>query len=131
MNTVVNTVIPPVLVISRRLMMPNINLFYPVVTGMANQSIQYSINNRIHSLVIDLIVKQGYYDNPQTQVTGWYEIKTNERGILSLSIGNYSYVPMAAHGLTIIKSLTFDIHTGKLYQLSDLFKPGSNYIRLI
>jgi len=46
-------------------------------------------------------------------VQGWYEIKTNEKGVLSLSIGNYTIAYPAAHGLTIIKSLTFDISTAK------------------
>jgi len=61
-------------------------------------------------------------------VQGWYEIKTNEKGVLSLSIGNYTIAYPAAHGLTIIKSLTFDISTGKEYRLEELFKPGSDYV---
>lgn len=131
MSTVMNTVMPPVMVFTRRLLMPNMNLFYPVVSGLPNVAVQQSINNRIYNLVIQLIAQQGYYENPQTQVTGWYELKSNLRGILSLNIGNYSYSPMAAHGLTVIKSLTFDIQTGREYQLSDLFKPGSDYVSLI
>lgn len=131
MSTVMNTVMPPVMVFTRRLLMPNMNLFYPVVSGLPNVAVQQSINNRIYNLVIQLIAQQGYYENPQTQVTGWYELKSNLRGILSLNIGNYSYPPMAAHGLTVIKSLTFDIQTGREYQLSDLFKPGSDYVSLI
>lgn len=35
---------------------------------------------------------------------------------------------IAAHGMTYIKSLTFDSKTGKQYHLADLFKPGSNYV---
>src|SRR5699024_12688858 len=36
-----------------------------------------------------------------------------------------------AHGLTVIKSLTFDTNTGNVYQLSDLFAPNSNYIQIL
>jgi hypothetical protein len=75
-----------------------------------------------------LLKQQGYFENPMTEVVGQYETKTNQRGVLSLSISNYAFAG-GAHGLTIIKSLTFDMQTGRLYQLADLFKPGSDYVR--
>jgi hypothetical protein len=37
----------------------------------------------------------------------------------------------AAHGMTVIKSLTFDLQKGKLVALKDLFKPGSGYVKRI
>lgn len=129
----------PVQIITRTMVRPNQQLAidYPVVVGMANQAVQQKINSTILSLVnkllkdqINQLISQGYTD-PQVTVQGWYEIKTNERGILSLSIGNYTMAIPAAHGLTIIKSLTFEIHTGKVFPLNALFKPGSNYVEVI
>jgi len=38
-----------------------------------------------------LLEMQGYYGNPFTSVTGTYELKNNQRGILSLSIINYAF----------------------------------------
>ncbi|UUZ84241.1 DUF3298 and DUF4163 domain-containing protein [Paenibacillus sp. P26] len=61
-------------------------------------------------------------------MTGFYEIKTNERGVLSLSIFNYAYSG-GAHGLTLQKSLTFDVQTGNLYGLYDLFFHGIDYVK--
>ena len=126
-----NTVLPPVQVLTQRMLRQNMNVFYPVVAGFNNQYVQHVINMTILNLVNKLIADQGYYTNPGTQVTGWYELKTNERGVLSLNIGNYAYPPMAAHGMTYIKSLTFDTQTGRLYQLKDLFKPGSDYVKVL
>lgn len=129
----------PVLVITRKLPVPNQNadISYPVITGMANQAVQQKMNNEILNLVnrlitmqVDQLISQGY-TTLQLSITGWYEIKTNERDVLSLTIGNYTIATPAAHGLTIIKSLTFDIRTGKNYLLSEEFKPGSNYVDVL
>lgn len=124
-----NTVPPPVQILTQRMPYPNMDLFYPVVIGLPNPYVQQRINAALMATVNGLIVKQGYYTNPSTQITGWYEIKNNQRGILSLNIGNYAYPPHAAHGMTYIKSLTFDVNSGRLYQLKELFKPGSDYVK--
>jgi hypothetical protein len=126
-----NTVIPPVQVITKYLKSTNLNVFYPVISGLKNVTVQQKMNSDIFRLVYQLISKQGYFENQKIQVTGWYELKTNQRGILSLNIGVYSYAPMAAHGMTHIKSLTFDIATGRRYQLGELFKPHSNYMKVL
>jgi len=60
---------------------------------------------------------------------GGYEIKTNERAILSLTQSNYAFYDHQAHGMTYLKSLTGNVKTGKFYSLAELFKPGSNYVQ--
>ncbi|NMB98166.1 MAG: DUF3298 and DUF4163 domain-containing protein [Clostridiaceae bacterium] len=128
----------PVYIVTQRMVSPNGDMIvdYPVVVSMSNQAVQYRINRAILDLVNKLyneqirrLIEQGYKDISRLSVQGWYEIKTNERGVLSLSIGNYTFPYPAAHGLTIIKSLTFDINTGKIYELKDLFKPNSDYVK--
>jgi len=39
---------------------------------------------------------------------GLYEIKNNQRNVLSLSLSNDAYFDHAAHGMTYRSSLTFD-----------------------
>lgn len=119
----------PVGIRTQRLFMINLNVYYPVVYGLPDLAVQQRINHTILNLVNQLIKDQGYYKNPLiTDVTGTYELKTNERGILSLSVINYAFAG-GAHGMTFIKSLTFDVQTGKVYELKDLFKPGSDYVK--
>ena len=65
------------------------------------------------------------------EMVGSFEIKNNQRDILSLTLSNYAYPDRAAHGMTYLEALTFNVITGKQYQLKDLFKPGSNYIEII
>lgn len=108
----------------------NLDVYYPIVIKMLNTQVQEKINTMILNTVNKMIDSQGYYQNPNTEVSGSYEIKTNERGILSLTLINDAYSG-GIHGFTIMKPLTFDINTGKLYTFQDLFKPGSNYIRTL
>ncbi|HOM03046.1 MAG TPA: DUF3298 domain-containing protein [Acetivibrio sp.] len=129
----------PVYIFTRRIVSPyqDVIIDYPFVTGFKTLAVQNTINSRIMKTVNQLIYEQTNklleqgYKAPQMTIQGWYEIKTNERGVLSLSIGNYTIAYPAAHGLTIIKSLTFDINTGKEYKLEELFKPGSDYVGVL
>ena len=127
----------PAIVVTQKLPVPypNADISYPVVTGLQNPAVQQKINRDILMLVYRLIAMQNAqlssqgYTNPEISVTGWYELKTNERAVLSLTLGNYTIAQPAAHGLTFIKSLNFDTETGKDYLLSEQFKPGSDYVK--
>lgn len=108
---------------------PGTTIYYPQVFGLSNRTIQDQMNRTIIGLASYLRQEQlKVQTGTNMQMTGHYEIKTNERGVLSLILSNYAYSQPMAHGNTIAKSLTFDVNTGKLYSLADLFKPGSNYV---
>ncbi|KIL45089.1 RsiV family protein [Jeotgalibacillus soli] len=62
------------------------------------------------------------------EMIGSYETKNNQRQVLSIALSNYTYHYHAAQGMTYIKSLTFDLQTGKVYKSKDLFMPGSSYV---
>lgn len=120
----------PACIITMKLFMPRLEVYYPAVSGLGNVNVEKRINETILNLVYKMIRDQGYYENPETTISAYYEIKTNERGILSLTLSNYAFSG-GAHGLTIMKSLTFDVTTGKLYSLEDLFKKDSNYVDVL
>ena len=110
----------------------NQNVYYPQVVLSESSSWQYEINQAIIEQVKDLITLQtGSIPTSVEQMLGFYEIKNNQRNILSLALSNYTYHFHAAHGMTYIKSLTFDFNKEKLVQLEDLFIPGSNYVEVI
>jgi hypothetical protein len=73
-----------------------------------------------------LIQEQGFYE----EMDGTYELKNNDKGVLSIVLINYSFAG-GAHGNTIAKALNFDIETGHVYTLPELFKPNSNYVKKI
>ncbi|WP_313804841.1 DUF3298 domain-containing protein [Cytobacillus sp.] len=104
------------------------NIYYPQVFKMKNVKLEQDINQNIvhqtQQLVNELV---GGDPASVVEIIGSYEIKNNQREVLSLTLSNYTYHYHAAHGMTIIKSLTFDLKKEKLITLKDLFKPGSDY----
>ncbi|WP_018394307.1 DUF3298 and DUF4163 domain-containing protein [Bacillus sp. 37MA] len=109
---------------------PDKTVFYPKVIGMQDQGMERSINRAIAYQTQQLINQQvGNMPTTVVQMLGSYEIKNNQRQVLSLSLSNYTYHDHAAHGMTYIKSLTFDLQKEKLCELKDLFKPGSDYVK--
>lgn len=117
----------PLIVQTAKAAFPKANLSIPYVSGGSNVSANHLINNSILAAAQKLVDSQGSLDDPRAEMLGYYELKTNEKDVLSLSLYNYAYTG-GAHGLTLQQSLTFKASTGQLYQLSDLFKPGSDYV---
>ncbi|MER2255471.1 MAG: DUF4163 domain-containing protein, partial [Priestia megaterium] len=116
----------PATVYSQQMVKKKLNVYYPAV-HLTNPAVQHSINSKILQRTNELIRQQGYGENPDTEETGYYELKTNERNVLSLTLVNFAYSG-GAHGLTVVVPLTFNVLTGKTYQLKDLFKKDSDYV---
>jgi hypothetical protein len=122
----------PVTIETRTITSGAIHIEYPKISGLGSPQVTEQINRAITRLVQEMYEQQKHFQTGTlAEMIGHYEIKTNERGILSLLLSNYAYSSPMAHGYTIAKSLTFDVNTGKSYQLADLFKPGSNYVEAI
>lgn len=110
-----------------------VKIYYPQVTSLDSREVQKKMNDTIVHTVQQLMERQ--YQEQDTdsfaQMIGTYELKTNERNILSITFTNYAIRDMAAHGLTFMSSLTFNVKTGQKYELADLFKPNSNYVEVL
>ena len=118
----------PAIIKTHRIKKERLDVEYPVVEGLADKNVEQYINSVIMGIVNNLIVNTGYYENPMTDVTGKYHIRTNEKGILSISIEMYWFAG-GAHGMTVLKSVTFDVNTGRIYRLEDLFKENVDYVK--
>jgi len=115
-------------IVTHKLVKPRLQVKYPQVAGLKNGLVQKMVNSAILDAVYDLIRKQGYVSNPDMEITGSFETKLHEKGLFSVLYDNYGYAKGAAHGITYQSSQTFNLHDGRLYQLADLFKPGSDYV---
>ena len=104
----------------------DVKVYYPVVTQLPNLNVQSTINHAIITALNKILVERSFYDKDLVELLAYFELKNNQRSILSLNIIVYSFTG-GAHGMTTIKSLTFDTKTGKQYELKDLFKKGSDY----
>jgi len=117
-------------VVSRTMKKERLDVTYPVIEGLHDVRVQYYINSVLLGVINELIKKLDYYDNPEMTITGKYYIRTNERSLLSLSIEMYGFGG-GAHGFTILKSVTFDLRTGKIYRLRDFFAEDVDYVKYI
>lgn len=120
----------PVLIYTKKVphVSPRVNVYYPFVYHLKNSHVQWKINRDITNAFNQLLIDQNYYEPSLQEMNAYFEIKTNERNILSLNLIVYSFTG-GAHGMTKIKSLTFDTRTGKQYTLNELFKANSNYVK--
>ena len=105
-------------------------VLYPQVYNLRNKEFESLINQAIVQQTQWMIDKQaGNMPTSVVEMLGSYEIKNNQREVLSLTLSNYTYHYHAAHGMTYIKSLTFDLQKGQQCELKDLFKQGSDYVK--
>ncbi|REK77093.1 DUF3298 and DUF4163 domain-containing protein [Paenibacillus paeoniae] len=120
----------PLVVQTAKASFPKADLSIPYISGGTNAQADAKMNQVILESVQQLVNSQGSLEDPRAEMIGYFEVKTNEKDVLSLSLYNYAYTG-GAHGMTLQKSLTFRASTGKLYSLSELFKPGSDYVARI
>jgi len=119
---------PPVSIQTVRYGRPPVNIFVPQVTGMADPAVEASINRQILQQTQALYEQQMRTQTPgRTEMIARYEIKTNERRVLSLIQVNGAYTPPMAHGMTYAGSLTFSVEDGRNWPLAGLFKTGAPY----
>lgn len=118
----------PVEVKTKHIKQERLDVEYPVVEGLASKSAETYINAVIYGIIDAELTNIGYYENPMTDITGKYHIRSNEKGVLSISLEIY-WFSGGAHGMTELISITFDVKTGRIYRLEDVFKPGSDYVR--
>ena len=108
---------------------PNVTMLYPQVMGHesvnANTRMNITIRNRTMELVRSLI-----QPDMKTIIDGSFEIKNNQRGILSLVLVGLADFG-GAHPMTKAASLTMDTATGENYALHQLFVPDDRYKEII
>ena len=104
-------------------------VYFPQVIHHADEKVEQKINRHIERTVFRLIARQKEEQAVESfdQMLGTFEIKTNQRNILSLTLTNYAIHRNFAHGLTLVEGLTFDLETGKEWELGELFRRGSDY----
>ncbi|SEG28488.1 DUF3298 and DUF4163 domain-containing protein [Paenibacillus sp. UNC499MF] len=122
----------PVQVETETLTSPDVTIYTPKLSGLANAAAQKKLNAAFSDLTSSLVYEQKKYQTGTLrEMTGHYEVKTNERGLLSLIATNYAYSAPMAHGYTVAESLTCDVNSGSFFTLSQLFKPGCGYVELL
>jgi hypothetical protein len=113
---------------------------YPQLQGLQDAAVQKKLNTAFQELAAQAeatgrenaaqlwpgeidrqICAETYFD---------YVVKYNQDGLMSVVFSDYQYSG-GAHGLTLQSALTFNLKTGAIYQLSDLFRDNVDYVELI
>ncbi|KJS03724.1 MAG: hypothetical protein VR68_01150 [Peptococcaceae bacterium BRH_c4a] len=122
-------------IVEERIEQNGINIVYPQVAGLPDTEVQERINRAILDRVQGLLAEQRQWPDTSglkiQEMTGTYKIGVNKNGILSIRLENYMYPEQAAHGATMVKSVTVDLATGKVYALGDLFQRGTGFIMIL
>ncbi len=120
----------------------SLNMQIPVISGMANKTLQENINKEIMDNAMRIKTElendcQEYlkdaeeYNFPvhQYELYVTYKAYTNG-GVLSLVVETYQYTG-GAHGITWRDYYNLDIQNGKRLSLHELFKDGTDYVNII
>jgi hypothetical protein len=126
----------------------SLHVYYPVMSGYENTTVQQKINTFLKnetdkniaagSKQMDQVVegnKQILADNPKATIRqpsfdGHYTVTYNEHGRLSLYV-DYHIYSGGAHGDTARVPYTFDLATGNLLSLKEITNSTEKYVSII
>lgn len=121
----------------------NVNIKVPVISGMDNQIIQSSLNNRLQEKALSFqkelisvweeyakLAEIGNAPLRPFELASDYQIGLNSENLLSLYIDYYQYTG-GAHGITVRIPYNFDLNSGKQLALKDLFSSRFDYAQVL
>lgn len=104
-------------------------VYYPQVQGMDLKTAQYIVNKKLKALSkvkpVDSNVKLDY------SYLGDFRPQFYKKLLLVLDLTGYEYHFGAAHGMPTEIYPHIDLYSGKFYELKDLFKVKSNYVKVL
>lgn len=104
-------------------------VYYPEVRGMQDSNLENKVNNQLKILSQVKPVKE----NIQLEYSylGNFKIEFFKKKLLILELNGYNYTFGAAHGMPSKIYTNIDLVTGQFYELKDLFKKDSNYVKVL
>lgn len=108
---------------------PNINytVFYPQIIGIENESVQASVNEKLKNVSINPDIKET--DILEYSYDADWASEFFRKQLSVIELNSYNYPFGAAHGMPGLVYKHIDLQTGRFYQLKDLFKKNSNYVK--
>jgi hypothetical protein len=101
-------------------------VYYPQLRGIPNEA---AVNASLAKLAGVKPVPS--HTQLESNYDGDFELPFYQKDLLVIEITGYDYVSCAAHGMPISKYAHINLKTGTMYQLKDLFKKGSPFVKII
>lgn len=118
-------------------------LNYPIITvskykeaqDMMNTKINIDINTWANGIILEAKKCEDDYKQFQGELLPYeivtkYKVALNKKDLLSIPIDYYQYTG-GAHGMTTRLGYNFQVSTGKIIKLADLFNPDYDYKSVI
>lgn len=102
-------------------------VYYPQIQGMDNKSMQEHVNAVLKQKATEKQPKQD--ENLDYTYDSDWSVKFFRKQLVVLEQNSYYYPLGAAHGMPGLEYSHVDLKSGKFYQLKDLFKKNSNYVK--
>ncbi|PYE49074.1 WG repeat-containing protein [Paenibacillus barcinonensis] len=104
-------------------------VYYPQVEGLTSQVQQDVLNTKLKELsqVKPILANQQL----DYTYTGDFDITFYQQQLLQLQLTGYNYPAGAAHGMPTMMYAIINLSDGQLYELKDLFKPDSDYVKVL
>jgi len=125
-------------IIEREIRRPNITVVYPEVVGLLppnlnarHRGVAEKMNQVIDRMVQRMMQEVGVTNPDLAEMIGTFKVTLNKNGILSIRFESFSVIRMAAHPLTIVRALTFNLRTGNVIDLFGLFGVEKGHRRII
>ncbi|MFF2089654.1 WG repeat-containing protein [Paenibacillus sp. NPDC058174] len=104
-------------------------VYYPVLEGMGDEAAEKRVNKKLREL------SQVKPIDPEAQLdysyTGDFDVAWFHKSLLVLELTGYNYPFGAAHGMPSQIYSHINVTNGQFYELKDLFKPGSDYVKTL
>lgn len=106
---------------------PNYLVYYPVIKGMKNPPVQEQVNERLRKLS----QAEGIDGNKDLDYSyqGDFAATFFRKHLVVIQMTGYNYPFGAAHGMPTQIYGHIDLTSGAFYELKDLFKPNSDYVK--
>ena len=104
-------------------------VYYPKLKVMDDEQAQKSVNEKLKELSQ---IKEVPGDvQLENSYTGDFSIEFFKKNLLVLELNGYDFPFGAAHGMPSLIYPHIDLVTGKFYELEELFKNDSNYVKVL
>lgn len=128
-----NTVIPlqPPYAVKELKFKPNHDylVYYPQIDGMTDEAAQRKVNEELKTMSQVKPIP----GNEQLEYTysGDFDVSFYKQQLLQLELTGYNFPFGAAHGMPTKTYAIIHLTDGRLFELKDLFKPGSDYVKVL
>lgn len=104
-------------------------VYYPQIEGMRDRNAEQQINQFLKEK--SQVRKIDPKEQLASSYSGDFAVSFFQKDLLVIQLSGYDYPFGAAHGMPTEEYVHIDLVKGKIYQLRDLFKPNSNYVKVL